>query len=162
MIWNNLDVQAFVLLKVFFATLLGGFIGWEREAMGKPAGLRTHMLVAGASALMAGMADILIDRQILVHGIRFAGDPTRIIQAITVGVAFIGSGVIVHHPTSERVSFLTTAACILFSSAIGISAAFDQFLLAAGCTLLVIGVNRLQRFAPPPRPGAEPPDGSDG
>jgi putative Mg2+ transporter-C (MgtC) family protein len=47
--------QLSILGSVALAMLLGGFIGLEREYAHKPAGLRTHMLVSGAAALLVGL-----------------------------------------------------------------------------------------------------------
>lgn len=55
-----LDIQLFAILKVIFAIILGGFIGLEREFADKPAGLRTHMLVTGAAALLAILGDTIV------------------------------------------------------------------------------------------------------
>jgi len=58
----NWPAQLAVLAEVFLAMLLGGIIGIERTTANKPAGFRTHMLVAGAAALLVGLSDALIYR----------------------------------------------------------------------------------------------------
>ncbi|HEV8341888.1 MAG TPA: MgtC/SapB family protein, partial [Candidatus Binatia bacterium] len=54
--------QLTIIGEVALAILLGGIIGIEREVANKPAGFRTHMLVAGAAALLVGLGDALIRR----------------------------------------------------------------------------------------------------
>ena len=86
-------------------------------------------------------------------------DPIRIMQAIVTGVSFLGAGTILRDRSQHRVEGLTTAASILFASAMGAAIPLDQFVLAFGVTLFalvtlrVLGVveNRLQRFASRPR-----------
>ena len=46
---------------VALAMLLGGVVGMERELADKPAGLRTHMLVSGAAALLVGLSNVIVD-----------------------------------------------------------------------------------------------------
>ena len=89
-----------ILAEVALAMVLGGVIGLEREIATKPAGFRTHMLVAGASALLAGLAFSLLDHSLRITGTgAVAADPIRILQAITIGVSFLGAGTIVRGGT---------------------------------------------------------------
>lgn len=86
--------QAQVLFYVALAMLLGGAIGFERELESKPAGLRTHMLVAGAAALLVAMGDVVIERFAVEVGSQLTrSDPVRIIQAVITGVAFLGAAI---------------------------------------------------------------------
>lgn len=123
---------------VVLAGVLGGLIGLEREIAGKPAGLRTHIFVAAASALLMLLGEAVLrsfdqsqDNSIL------RSDPIRIIQAIAIGVSFLGAGTIIHEG-GNRVEGLTTASSILFTAGIGIGTANRQFVLAAGLTFLAI------------------------
>jgi len=68
-------------------------------------------------------------------------DPTRIIQAIAVGIGFIGAGTIIQREEEERVKNLTTAGSILFTSGIGIATGLGCYYLAAGGTVLALIVN---------------------
>lgn len=132
--------QLGMLAEVALAMLLGGIIGFERELADKPAGFRTHMLVAGAAALLVGLGDSLL--------IRFGGnefvrsDPIRIVEAIITGISFLGAGTIFRRSRGEQVEGLTTAASILLCAAIGISVALQRFTLAFGVTLLSLLVLR--------------------
>lgn len=121
--------------------LLGGFIGVERELACKPAGFRTHMLVAGAAALLVGLGDALLYRfnAVVGMGASLRSDPIRIVETIVTGISFPGSGTIFRRTDkAQHVKGLTTAVSILLSSAIGISVALRQFALFIGATLLAL------------------------
>lgn len=133
------DAQSWSIVKVAGAMILGGIIGLEREFAGKPAGLRTHMLVTGSSALLVVLGDYMIQyygSSSYIDAIR--ADPIRIIEAIVTGISFLGAGTIIFRSGKKVVEGLTTAASILFAAAIGISVALDQSLMAAVLTLMVI------------------------
>lgn len=133
-----------VILEVAVAMVLGGLIGFEREVANRPAGFRTHMLVAGAAALMVGMAFALVERSVEIVDVdSIAADPIRVLQAIVIGVSFLGAGTIFRRHQSEEVQGLTTAAALLMSSGIGVAVALRQFVLAVGVTVLVTIVLRL-------------------
>jgi putative Mg2+ transporter-C (MgtC) family protein len=72
-----------------------------------------------------------------------AADPIRILQAIIIGVSFLGAGTIVRGKRPEKVHGLTTAASLLMSSGIGIAVALHQLALAVGVSLLVSVVLRV-------------------
>lgn len=138
----NWEAQIQIIGEVLLAFVLGGLIGLEREIAKKPAGLRTHMLVAGASAFLIALGDIIVLRFTSTPSAEMVGtDPIRIIQAIVVGISFLGAGTIVQRTQEERIEGLTTAASILFTSVIGISVAPGQLYTASGITLLVLIIN---------------------
>ena len=127
--------------------ILGGAIGIERGTANKPAGFRTHMLVAGAAALLVGLSDALIHRfSPGAYTELIESDPIRVIQAIIAGISFLGAGTIFRHPKKQHVEGLTTAASLLFSGAIGICVALRQFVLALAVTLLTLTVLRGVEF----------------
>jgi putative Mg2+ transporter-C (MgtC) family protein len=130
-----------ILGEVALAMLFGGIVGAEREFAHKPAGFRTHMLVAGAAALLVGLAGILVDRFAQRAGSAVSGDPIRVVQAIVLGISFLGAGTIFRRE-GGGVEGLTTGAALLFSGAIGIAVALDQFFLAGSCAILVFIVLR--------------------
>jgi hypothetical protein len=81
---------------------LGAFIGIEREITGRPAGLRTHMLVAGVAALLVGLGDVLIQSfETQVSESPLQSDPIRIIKAVITGVSFLGAGTIIRSTVPE-------------------------------------------------------------
>jgi putative Mg2+ transporter-C (MgtC) family protein len=129
--------QVAVLGNLLLAMLLGAVVGWERELSDKPAGFRTHMLVAGAAALFVAIGDILVAVQVADTG-TVRTDPIRIVEAVITGVSFLGAGTIIHMRGSGRVEGLTTGASLLFVAGVGICVGIHQLLLAAGATLLVL------------------------
>jgi putative Mg2+ transporter-C (MgtC) family protein len=132
-----------VLGEVALAMLLGGIVGAERELARKPAGFRTHMLVAGAAALLVGLAFSLVRTSMQSTWTdAVTADPIRILQAIVIGVSFLGGGTIFRDRSGEEVHGLTTAASILMASGIGATVALRQFVLAIGVAVLVAIVLR--------------------
>lgn len=133
------DILWVPVFNVMFGMLLGGLIGLEREFAAKPAGLRTHMLVAGASTLLVVLGDIMIQHY---GGSRVSeviqADPIRIMEAIITGISFLGAGTIIFKSQDESVEGLTTAASILFAAAIGITVALEQYNLGAILTFVAI------------------------
>lgn len=136
------NLQLYIVAEVCLAIVLGGIIGYERETLAKPAGFRTHMLVAGAAALLVGMGDIIVESysnsgydQIL------RADPVRIVEAVVTGISFLGAGTI-FRGEGRQVEGLTTAASLLFSGAVGMAVAFGQYVLALSVTLLAVVVLR--------------------
>lgn len=129
------------LLIVAGAAGLGGLVGIERELADKPAGLRTHMFVAAASAMFVLLGDaVILDFQQQSKGDAMDADPVRIIQAIVIGISFLGAGTILHHSGPTRVEGLTTAAAILLSCGIGIAAARQRWWFASGTAVLTLVV----------------------
>ncbi len=130
-----------MLGKIIIAALLGGIVGIEREFAERPAGLRTHMLVGGTAAFFVMLADLLLSsfepRDIL------RADPVRVVEAIVVGISFLGAGTILKYSQEgERVvEGLTTSASILSVAAIGIAVALDAYVLAVGAALLNLFIN---------------------
>ena len=124
-----------LLIKLLLAVLLGGIIGFERELAGKPAGLRTNILICiGATLLM----DISI-RIGMVDGHR-VGDPGRIAAQIVSGVGFLGAGTIMQ--SQGMVTGLTSAATIWVVAAIGMTLGGGFFIEGVGAGLLVTFVLR--------------------
>jgi putative Mg2+ transporter-C (MgtC) family protein len=97
----NWLMQFEILGEVALAMLLGGAIGFEREMADKPAGFRTQMLVAGASALLVGLADAMLLRYIVEGRANITADPIRITEAIVTGISFLGAGTIFRLKTAS-------------------------------------------------------------
>lgn len=113
-VFNNFPIQMEWLLRIVLAALCGVAIGYERATQRKSAGIRTHMVVAMASALFMiiskyGFMDVV------GSGIKL--DPSRIAASIVTGISFIGAGTIL--VKRVQVSGLTTAAGVWATSAIG-------------------------------------------
>ncbi|HEY7783298.1 MAG TPA: MgtC/SapB family protein [Pyrinomonadaceae bacterium] len=135
--------QLEIIGEVALAMFLGSLIGVEREFADKPAGFRTQMLVAGASALLVGLGDALMGRYLSPDNPQITADPIRIVEAIVTGISFLGAGTIFRSKEGQHVEGLTTAASILLCAAIGISVAVRQFVIAVGVTILALIVLRL-------------------
>src|SRR4030095_30033 len=140
--------QINILLAVIVAMGLGAVIGYDREASDKPAGLRTHMLVAGAAALFVGLGTFIVQiyQQILgaspmTEAIR--SDPIRVFEAIITGISFLGAGTIIRHRGNERIEGITTAASLLMTAAIGATVGLRQGFLPVVITVLVFIVLRV-------------------
>lgn len=116
-----------VALRLVLAALAGALIGFERELKDRPAGLRTHILVAAGAALFAmisayGFQDIISDASALSfrQSAPIRADITRVASQIVVGIGFIGAGTIIRH--RGRVRGLTTAAGLWVAAAAGTAA----------------------------------------
>jgi putative Mg2+ transporter-C (MgtC) family protein len=116
-----------LLLQLMLAVLLGGAIGLERELAGKPAGLRTNILICVGATLFTVLSLRLSDGR---------GDPARVAAQILPGVGFIGAGTILHARGS--ISGLTSAATIWVVAAIGMALGGRAYTEALGTTLLVM------------------------
>ena len=137
------------LIRLLVAAALAAILGWEREHARKAAGLRTHMLVGIAAALYTALAQLAV-ADIAPSERAFEADPIRAIQAVAIGIGFLGSGVIFVSRHEDRVQGLTTAASIWATAAIGIAAGLEHYVLAAGATILLLFVLRvLVRFDAP-------------
>ncbi len=133
------ELQLLLLIRLVAAGALSAVLGWEREAARKPAGLRTHMLVGIASALYTVLAELAVMSYPVEDG-GMRADPIRVIQAVAIGVGFLGSGVIFVSRTGESVQGLTTAGSIWATAAIGIAAGLGYYVLAVGATVLLLMV----------------------
>jgi putative Mg2+ transporter-C (MgtC) family protein len=148
-----------LVVRLVVAALLGALLGWDRERQDKPAGLRTHMLVALGSATFILLAyEVAPD---LTNGsARF--DPTRVLQGVVGGIGFLGAGSIIQ--ARGRVSGVTTAASVWMAGALGAAAGIGAHvvaLVAAALAILILSVlGRLESRLKPhdreqPKPGAE-------
>jgi putative Mg2+ transporter-C (MgtC) family protein len=127
-------------IKLLFAVLLGGVIGFERELVGKPAGLRTNILIALGSTVLT------------LTSMRLAGplgDQGRIAAQIVSGVGFIGAGTIIQ--ARGAIVGLTSAATIWAVAANGIAIGADMLHLAVGATatifLCLTTLRRIEYFS---------------
>ena len=131
-----------LLLRVVAAGALAAVLGWEREKAGKSAGLRTHILVGVGSALFVMLADVTSRAAGGTNSSVLRLDP---LQGVAVGIGFLGGGLI--FKSEDRVRGLTTAASIWATAAVGFACGIGHFVLAAGATVIVLGVLRLlERF----------------
>ena len=138
-------IQAFRLdlaLKLVLAVLAGGAIGIERQIAGKPAGLRTNILICLGSALLM---DLSINIGVL-NGAARMGDPGRIAAQVVTGIGFIGAGTIMQ--ARGTILGLTSAATIWVVAAIGLTVGAGFYVEASGATVLTMlvlaGLGRLE------------------
>lgn len=118
-----------VILRLLIAAALGGILGYEREQHGKPAGMRTHMLVAIGSALF-----VLIAQQSRLS----PGDIGRVLQGLIAGIGFLGAGTIIKGQSADEIHGLTTAAGIWLTAAIGVAAGMGRESTAILSTVLAL------------------------
>ena len=111
------------VIRIALAFIYGGLIGFERERVDRPAGLRTHILVALGSAQFT-----------ILSFYAFQGsDPARIAAAIVAGIGFIGAGTILQ--SKDKVTGITTAASLWITASIGMALGIGYYLIA---TIVVI------------------------
>jgi putative Mg2+ transporter-C (MgtC) family protein len=118
-------------VRLAAAAALGGVIGLEREMANRPAGLRTHLVVCVAAALLT-TSSVLFGEHLNVPG-----EALRVAAGVVTGIGFIGAGTILQ--TKHRVHGLTTAATVFMAAALGIAVGGGYYYLAltaAGITVL--------------------------
>lgn len=128
---NATDIDNLITLGI--AAALGAVLGIEREIAAKPAGLRTHIFVAAGSALMMIIGQEIIKEFPGNQGREVNSDPVRVLQAIVVGISFLGAGTIVQDG-KDRVQGLTTAATIFLTSGLGVAVSIGRITLAVYIT----------------------------
>jgi putative Mg2+ transporter-C (MgtC) family protein len=138
---NEVDLTAWLRLELLaqlaLSVLLGGAVGLQRELKGKPAGLRTNILICIGATLFTTLSYRMAGGR---------GDPGRVAAQILTGVGFLGAGTILH--TRAAVVGLTSAATIWVVAAIGMALGSAAYVEAIGTTILVLvvleGLERLE------------------
>lgn len=118
------------VFSVILAIIFGGVIGLERQASGKPAGLRTNVLICFGAAIFTIVSEKMAAGQ--------SDSITRIAAQIVTGVGFIGAGAIIRDRAG--VHGLTTAATIWLVASIGMACGAGLYVLALVCTIFAVGV----------------------
>src|SRR5262245_6818167 len=116
-----------LVIRMLLAMLLGAIVGLQREHKGKPAGIKTHMLVALGAALI-----VLAPQE---SGMS-SDDLSRIIQGLVTGIGFLGGGAILKLPQAREIEGLTTAAGIWMTAAVGAAVGLGRLGLAIMSMLL--------------------------
>lgn len=138
-----------IVARFVFAALFGAIIGLDRELKDRPAGLRTHMMMALAAAVFTVLTLELF------HEVRqleqpVSADPIRIIQAVTAGVAFLGAGAIIRD--RGRLRGLTTGAGMWLAGSVGVACGAGFFYIAAMAVvpaiIILSGLRLLERRLP--------------
>jgi putative Mg2+ transporter-C (MgtC) family protein len=126
-------LHAGFLFRIVLAAFLGGVIGLEREMSGKPAGLRTNLLICVGAAMLTDLS--------VGFGNAFGADParvdpSRIAAQVVTGIGFLGAGTILQ--TRGRVTGLTTAATLWVVAAVGMSVGAHAYVAATEATAIVL------------------------
>jgi putative Mg2+ transporter-C (MgtC) family protein len=122
-----LTVLTQIVIRILLAAVLGGCLGWQRERLGKAAGLSTHMLVSMGAAFF-----VLVP----LHGGVPMAEISRVLQGIITGIGFLGAGTILQQKKQAKITGLTTAAGLWFTAAIGIAAGMGLEVTALLGTLM--------------------------
>lgn len=127
------------LLRIFISGICGGLIGYERDNRLKEAGIRTHLIVSLASALIMVVSKYGFSDVLAMQGI--ALDPSRIAAQIVTGVGFLGAGMI--FVRGSTVNGLTTAAGIWATAGIGMAIGSGLYLVGIMSTLFILFIQTL-------------------
>jgi putative Mg2+ transporter-C (MgtC) family protein len=126
--------QVELLVRLVVGTVLGALIGYERHVHGRPAGLRTHLLVGLASTTFMLVSTHFVYFQHYVKEDLVAVDTSRIAASVVTGVGFLGGGAILR--SGINVQGLTTAAGLWLVAAIGLSAGAGMYVISVASTAL--------------------------
>jgi putative Mg2+ transporter-C (MgtC) family protein len=134
-----------LLLRIVVGTVLGSVIGYERDIHGRPAGLRTHALVALASSTFMVVSTHFVDFQFYPDQERIAIDTSRIAASVVSGIGFLAGGAILR--SGLTVKGLTTAAGLWLVAAIGLAAGGGMYIESVAATLIgITALTALRRF----------------
>jgi putative Mg2+ transporter-C (MgtC) family protein len=123
-----LNVELEISLRLLMAATLGAIIGFQRERMHKPAGLRTYMLICLGSALFTIVS---------IFGFGTSTELSRLAAGVVTGIGFLGAGAIISNREGVVVG-LTTAAGIWAVAAIGIAVGCGLYIASAVATAIVL------------------------
>jgi putative Mg2+ transporter-C (MgtC) family protein len=135
--------QMELLARLVVGTLLGAIIGYERHLHGRPAGLRTHLLVGLASTTFMLVSTHFVYFQHYTRDDLVAVDTSRIAASVVTGVGFLGGGAILR--TGVNVQGLTTAAGLWLVAAIGLSAGAGMYAISCASTFLGVAALTVMR-----------------
>ncbi|MEK6559990.1 MAG: MgtC/SapB family protein [Planctomycetota bacterium] len=123
--------------KLLMAAVLGGIIGWERERRGRPAGLRTHILVCVGVTLMMLVSEHIFERyKTFAADSIIRVDPARIAAQVVTGIGFLGAGTIMRFRATVR--GLTTAASLWVVAGIGLAVGSSCYVPAIITTIIAL------------------------
>lgn len=144
--WN---LTEFVYLgRLVLAVFCGLIIGYERKSRAKEAGIRTHCVVACASALMMVLSKYAYTDVMEMYGDLMKIDPSRIASGVVSGIGFLGAGMIFVH--EKTVTGLTTAAGIWATSGIGMAIGAGMYILGICAALIIVFIQMILHLRPRP------------
>jgi putative Mg2+ transporter-C (MgtC) family protein len=140
-----MTLEMTLLARLLVGTALGAMIGYERQLHGRPAGLRTHLIVALASTTFMIVSTHFVYFQHYAKDDLVAVDSSRIAASVVTGIGFLGAGAILR--TGISVQGLTTAAGLWLVAAIGLSAGAGMYVVSISATAVgVTALTVLRRF----------------
>jgi putative Mg2+ transporter-C (MgtC) family protein len=126
-----------ILFRLFLAAILGALVGFEREVHGRPAGIRTYLILCLGSALVMVLSQYLsygMVEELPADALRV--DPGRIAAQALTGIGFLGAGVILRY--KDTIRGLTTAACVWVVCAIGLTIGAGFYLYGSVVAILTV------------------------
>lgn len=134
-----------MILRLFVAIILGAIVGFERELVGKEAGVRTDILV-GAGAALFTMAGLAVHYVVgmpdggpnYMEEVMSASRGMAIMAGVVTGIGFLGAGLIIQH--GLKVRGLTTAASVWFVAAVGMLSGLGLIQIAVTSTVVLVGL----------------------
>ncbi|KAF2955322.1 hypothetical protein AS160_01105 [Marinitoga sp. 38H-ov] len=130
-----------IILKIFFSSLSGAVIGYNREKINRPAGIRTHALLSLGACILTIISIISF-----YDPVNKIGDPGRIAAQIVSGIGFLGAGTILKN--GNKVKGLTTAATLWVSASIGMTFGAGEYyigFISLVATLIILYVNKFSK-----------------
>lgn len=128
MVYFDPQARAF-WLTIGVAVLCGSIIGLERQLRGKPAGVRTSILVCLGTSVFIHLGSAITDS---------GADPTRVLGQLVAGVGFLGAGVMFAH--QGVVTGVTTAAVIWVLAAVGAAIGLGRYAGAIALSVVTVAV----------------------
>lgn len=134
-----------LILRVVTGSVLGGVIGYERDRHGRPAGLRTHFIVALAASTFMIVSSQFAHYQHFEAGELVEVDASRIAASVVSSIGFLAGGSILR--SGGTVQGLTTAAGLWLVTAIGLCAGGGMFVESIAVTVIgLLALTYLRRF----------------
>ncbi|MDR2753121.1 MAG: MgtC/SapB family protein [Oscillospiraceae bacterium] len=147
-LWESESVKLSIetLVRLSLAALMGGVIGYERQHSHRPAGMRTHVLVAVGSALVMCTSVFIFEQYSTIFQAKSVPDPARLGAQVISGIGFLGAGTILREGFS--VKGLTTAASLWAVACIGLAVGIGFWSGALIATFVIfLTLNSLKRVA---------------
>lgn len=142
--FNTVELQ--YIFRLVVAAICGVLIGYERKNRSKVAGVRTHCVVACASALMMILSKYAYTDVMGMYGDLMKIDPSRIASGVVSGIGFLGAGMIFIN--KKTVTGLTTAAGIWATSGIGMAIGSGMYWIGGAATLIILLIQIVLHMTP--------------